>query len=454
MSFSRRQFLRTLATATLLPKVSWGAPRAKKRVLVIGAGMAGLAAARKLRNSGDVSVRVIEARDRIGGRIRTERRPGGIVFEHGANWLHEGLTNPLVPLARTFGLTMVPSDNWSSIRTADATTAFTPEAQDNLTRFYQTQMKKLAAFAAAGKPSLARAIESALLPSLGEKDRKLLLHEFRAFIEDDYAADADEIDFGYWKKFPAEAGQDQLLPGGYDRLVARLARGLDVLVNRRVDTIVATERGVTVRAGTDSWDADHVLVTVPVGVLKAATIRFDPPLPSWKTDAISRIGFGSFEKLFVIAKKPVWGREDSWLDVADDDPITPTTLFNLAKYAPATKAVIALGSGSYARRWRDLGTDKLRDHVARALRLFSREAVEVEEAFATDWQNDPFSRGAYSFPSVHEHDDDRESLRKPISEGRVFFAGEATDYEEMGSVHAAFGSGIRAAGEILAARAR
>src|SRR5437899_670739 len=96
---TRRHFLQTLAAASLAPPLSWAGGPGKKRVLVIGAGMAGIAAARRLQESGHASVIVLEARDRIGGRIHTEHRADGTVRERGANWLHEGRTNPLVPIA-------------------------------------------------------------------------------------------------------------------------------------------------------------------------------------------------------------------------------------------------------------------------------------------------------------------------------------------------------------------
>ncbi|MGZ3654965.1 MAG: flavin monoamine oxidase family protein [Bdellovibrionota bacterium] len=449
MNSSRRRFLRLALAATVLPRfslaASLGAPR--KKVLILGAGMAGISAAQLLRDKADVLI--LEARDRIGGRIHTQRRSDGTVIEHGANWLHSGNTNPLVPLCRDLQIPTVESDNWSSIVRATRHGLVSPEMQKKLDREFDEQVKRLVRATPTGKPSLGQVVRNIILPGLGNTEKKNFLHTLRTDIEDDYGDDIDKIDFAYWQADPTEEGFDRLIPGGYDTLVNRLAEGTPILTGKAIDTVKAGPRGVVVYAGKERWSADHVIITAPVGVLKAGVIRFDPPLPAWKAEAIQRIGFGTFEKAFMTVREVTWGNENSWFDYFDDDPMRLASLFNLAKYEPNSRAVIGLDAGDSARRWAAEPDKVILARVKAAMQPFARAPFEMTDFFRTRWHSDPFTRGAYSYPAATELAGDRERLRESVHDGRVLFAGEATELDQVGTVHAAYLSGRAAAREIL-----
>jgi len=449
MNSSRRRFLRLALAATVLPRFSLaaalGGPR--KKVLILGAGMAGISAARLLRGKADVLV--LEARDRIGGRIHTQRRSDGTVIEHGANWLHSGKSNPLVPLCRDLKIPTIASDNWSSVLRATKQGPVSPEVQKKLDREFDAQVKRLLRATPSGKPSLGQVVEKVILPGLNETEKKNFLHALRTNIEDDYGDDIDKIDFAYWQADPTEEGFDRLIPGGYDTLVNRLAEGTTILTGKKVDTVQVGHRGVTLHAGEEKWNANYVIITAPVGLLKAGVIRFDPVLPSWKTETIERIGFGTFEKAFMTVREVTWGHDISWFDYFDDDPMRLASLFNLAKYESDSRAVIGLDAGDSARRWAGESDKVILARVSAAMQPFARSPFEVTDFFRTHWHSDPLTRGSYSYPAATELVGDRERLRKSVHDGHVLFAGEATELDQVGTVHAAYDSGRAAAREIL-----
>lgn len=424
-----------------------GRKNRKPRVLIIGAGISGIAAARELASGGQVDVLIVEARNRIGGRIFTETRAPGFVLEHGANWLHDGKNNPLVKIARSYGLEVVPCDNWSSITHAsEGKRAPDAVGAANLlhNKFLSARLQQMKV--AAGK-SLGDVLD-AFLPTLAPDEARLFRHYVRTYIEEDFGASANHIDFANWRDNPSEPGDDQLLTGGYGPLVQKLADGLAIETGHAVTSIAVNGAGVSVRAGEKVWHADRVLVTTPIGVLRSGKIKFEPGLPPWKSELFNRIGFGHFEKFFLMAKKTTWEQDHIWFDNYSAGAADVASAFNLAKFLPATRGLIGLGAGETAKLWREHGEEALAKGLAESMRAFSSAAVEVESTLLTDWANDPFSLGSYSFPSSAEKDGDRALLARPVFDSRVHFAGEATDPDDMGSVHAAYKSGRKAAKEI------
>jgi len=467
MTLTRREFLqRTAQASALFPFAARAAiglngrasSESRPRVLIVGAGMAGLAAARTLAQSGRARVTVLEARDRIGGRIATFCGPRGEVFELGANWIHHADEhNPLFAVCKRYGLQTVLADNWTSYGIHTKKGPYTSDQVEEIEDFFEEEVKRLRQGGKAGGPgplSVREAFEKKVFPRLSAKQKAWVLHKMRTSIEDDYGVPCEELSFPLWVNDDPESGGDHILPGGYSRLVERLAadvpdpRDLEIVLSAPAHEVQVTSRGASVTTAKGVWSGDRVIVTVPLGVLKARKIAFSPALPEWKTQVIERVGFGQFEKAFMTFPKVFWRRDLSWFEYQDPDPLRVATVFNVEKFARGSDALIGLVSGSAARHWNEAEPHQVRRRFLETLRPLGLGKNAPSYFEYTRWARDPWALGSYSHLSVHERAGDRELLRRPVHE-RIHFAGEATDTKSYGTTHGAYQSGLAAAGECL-----
>ncbi len=238
-----------------------------RTVAIIGAGMAGLSAGQALHRDGRI-VTVIEARDRIGGRIWTDTSLGA-PLDLGASWIHGDVDNPLMDLARQIGAQTRPTSDSYVIRGADGRALRDSEAPAWLDEVVTTQHSAGAALA-------------------------------------DINTRAYWIDLDY-------DGDDMLLPRGYAPFVNALARDLDIRLDQQVAKITQTTSGVAI----DGAPFDAVVVTVPLGALKAGAIRFDPPLPAQKQTAIDRLQMGVLDKLYLRYPAVFWDADKTWIITAE-----------------------------------------------------------------------------------------------------------------------------------------
>lgn len=219
------------------------------------------------------------------------------------------------------------------------------------------------------------------------------------------------------------AGGDHIVDGGYRTVVDTLSQGLDIAPGTPVSRIAHSPGGVTVRTAGGPIDASHAIVTVPLGVLKAGSVSFDPVLPSSKLEAIGRLGFGRFEKVVLVFEERFWGE-------------------NLG-------GGLAVLSGFGTDRSFPLFVD-LSDFAGATRQLESglgRPVPAPAGTLATQWATDPYSLGSYSFVPVGSSREDMDELAEPVG-GRLPFAGEATVADHPQSVHGAFMSGLREARRI------
>jgi monoamine oxidase/CRP-like cAMP-binding protein len=434
----------------------------RRGVLVVGAGMAGLAAARALAER-DFEVVVLEARDRIGGRTYT--RDG---IDEGAHWIHTTDGNPMMRLARDLGVgtLFVGGDStfaggWEALALhAEGGRVLSGEEKlrsiltadrvwDDLDALRRQHL-------AAGWEdiSLREALDQVVSAgALSDADRLAVEWNMAAVARDDAAADLDKISFLWGDEgYEVYGYGDSVLDEGYGALVERLAAGLDVRLEHVVETIdYHGSAGTRVRVTTNRgvFEADAVVVTLPLGVLKAGAVAFTPPLPRPKLDAIERLGVGHLVKVLVRFVEPFWQRSQysfgCYFDPVDDHPVTLNCLWPTHRLP----VFVMLVGGARAREiegWSDADT---RTWAMRVLRTtFGQEAVpEPVEVRRTGWGQDPLSRGAYSYVAVGSTPQDMETLAEPIGE-RVFFAGEATYRHHWATTHGAYVSGLRAAARI------
>jgi polyamine oxidase len=437
-------------------KIGAAVPGAVARVIVVGAGVAGLTAARALRLAG-VEVVVLEAKDRVGGRTHTVD-VAGAAADLGAAWVHPGYRSPLWPILKAAGATLAPAKVTEMYRNASffdlpagafAGPALTKEFQDALSRF-DTQVGALAASRLGAILTLEQGI-ARLMPDVSP----LVRNTMGRFLASFDGSSADQVGLAAFADFYLDQAlreRDKFPSGGYRSLVGFLASGLDIRLSTPVQAIHDTGAGIEVLAGEEVHRASHVIVTVPLGVLKANAVRFMPALTADKQRAIQTIGFGVFEKVALGYDRVFWAPSPSGgyaiADVAADQWLS---LLDLDRWQQRP-ALVAVTTGRHALSVLRVSPQDRAAQVAAIVKAaFGRDTPDPVSFAASDWHGDPYTRGCYS--NVPRNADGREFVSAIVAlsrpQGRVLFAGEATSVEHLAIVDGAFESGVREAKRLL-----
>ena len=413
------------------------------RVIVVGAGVSGLVAARALQLAG-VEVEVVEGRDRIGGRTHTVDL-GDAAVDLGASWIHPGMDSTMIPLVQEIGIEPMPAALTNIV--VNAVTFPNAADRDALS------MAMAGVFMGATGDVPARANLTAamatLLPAIDENVRGTL----GALLALNEGKDAEEIDFATFTAmfFGGEAHDDVMPRGGYRGLVDYLAGDLTVHLSQPVTRVEQHDDSVTVHTTAGSFTGSHVLVTVPLGVLKADTIAFDPPLPAPQRDAVARVGFGTLEKVALLYPRRVLPSHTTVID--SPSPDWPMLFDYSAWYG--VPVVVALVAGAHGRALADMSEDKrvasLHDVVCA---IAGPDTPEPIAYATTSWATDPFLLGCYANinpqSTPEQHVADVTTLGTP--HGRVLFAGEHTCVEGTSTVDSAWLTGVREAARLLQRR--
>jgi monoamine oxidase len=316
---SRRGFLAataSLAGGGLAAACAPGSPPPpdNKAALVVGAGMAGLSAARSLADAG-WPVRVIEARDRIGGWVHTSR-DWGVPLEMGASWIHGATDNPLTELARQARARLVPTDYYGWAKLA-VDPRLPPLEYDPET--WRTFVKRARGRIDGG--SLGTAVDAAATRArLSDSERAQLGFYITTEIEDEYAAGADDLSANTFDHGEYADGDQDVVTSGYDALPRLLAEGLQIQLKTPVTAITRRDNSVVVRAAGRSFEGPAAIVTVPLGVLKSGAIAFDPPLPDPQLRAVNALGFGVLSKSFFRFSRRSWNAENAFYQYIGAEP--------------------------------------------------------------------------------------------------------------------------------------
>ena len=456
MTLNRRAFIKVAGAAAAVVACS-PATRAvaatRQRVLVVGAGMAGMAAARQLVDAGH-TVTVLEARNRLGGRIHTSNVWADAPIDLGASWIHETQGNPLTSLASQAGARTITTD-YASFATYDASLGQIATGSGSAYTAMQTKVDAAikAGYNTNKDTALRTTLESSLkLSTLTEPNKRLANHFIVSLADDEYAGDSAELSSWYWDSMGGYSGLDAVLPDGYIALVNHLATGINVQLNRTVTSIAYTSTGVTVTTSGGTFTGDRVIVTVPLGVLKKNAITFSPALSSTKTTAISKLGMGTgtLSKVFLRFPSVFWDDVD-WIEyvASTADRGRFHQWLNVARVSGGKPILLGFLGGFYAQSAEAMTDQQIVDAAMGPLRTTYGASIPNPVAWQIPrWSTDPFSYGSYSFNKLNSTPSMRNNLAADVSK-RVFFAGEATHKTLFATVHGAFLSGQRAATEIM-----
>ena len=406
-------------------------------VAVIGAGAAGLAAARVLSGAGK-RVCVLEARPRVGGRVYTLHHSDlPLPIELGAEFVHgeSAATFRIVDAAALIACEL-PDDHWWS-----------RDGKREEIRDFWGRIDAIRSKIGALKRDISFA-EFLRTQKFPPRTRELACN----FAEGYHAAHADRISARVLRSADSEQaepdGNKQFrIANGQDALIEWLRAGLDPdRVELRLNTPVeriAWEKGAVVID--DNLRAKAAVITLPIGVWKAGTVQFDPPLPE-KEAAIAKLEAGHVVKI-AFRFRERWWDELNFLHTTDRFmPVWWTT-------APVRSPILVGWAGGHAAdAMRAEGEDAMIDRALGAMASafgVSRKKIDglLAGTFTHDWQKDPFSRCAYSYAAVGG-ENAHAALAKPVRQ-TLFFGGEATSGDQTGTVAGAVDSGLRAARETL-----
>ena len=492
----------------------------RKKVIVVGAGPAGLTAARHLQRHG-FSVIVLEARSRIGGRVYTDHSSLSVPVDLGASIITgveadldtERRPDPSSLVCAQLGLELTVLNSDCPLYDIVTGQKVPADLDETLEAEYNSLLDDMVLIVAqkgehAKKMSLEEGLEYALkkhrVPRLASNytgneqqnldkppldseknivdgkiiesngsieevlsplERRIMDWHF-AHLEYGCAAMLKEVSLPYWNQddvYGGFGGAHCMIKGGYSSVVESLGEGLHILLNQVVTDVSYSSKDAggsgsqckKVKVSTSNgseFSGDAVLITVPLGCLKAEAINFSPQLPQWKHSSIQRLGFGVLNKVILEFPEVFWDDSVDYFGATSEQQDWRGLCFmfwNLKKTVGAP-VLIALVVGKAAIDHQDLSAS---DHVNHALlvlrKLFGETSVpDPVASVVTNWGKDPFSYGAYSYVAVGASGEDYDILGRPV-ENCLFFAGEATCKEHPDTVGGAMMSGLREAVRII-----
>ena len=404
--------------------------------LIIGAGAAGLAAARRLQAAGQ-AVLVLEAAQRVGGRAWTDTTSFSAPIDRGCGWLHQADRNPFTPMARTMGASLLPHDdapwhlytNGQRLPPHEETQAL--DAVDTLEQRIDAHQGADTALSTLVDPSLwAERWASETLGPLdaGADSRQLSIHGLQQH---------------------GLTRPNWLVREGFGTVVASLAQGVPVALGERVREIDSRGPRVRVQTTGGTVEAHSCIVTVSTGVLRAESMRFLPGLPLDTLRALDALPMGHFAKIILDFDAPLPGLPTSGWVMESQAPAGQTMHFLCHPFG--SNLVVGLVGGAYGEALARLPEDlAVQEGLARLVQCVGPLPQRLVRGAFTNWAHDPLHWGGYAYLTPGGGAA-RQMLGTPVHE-RLYFAGEAVAQDLAQTCGGAFLSGQQAADQILQRR--
>jgi polyamine oxidase len=455
-------------TKEMLRKMTFPTPAPK--VIVVGAGIAGLSAAQRLKGAG-FEVVVLEARDRVGGRVNTSTNPSGTTIDLGAAWIH-GNWAEFETLVAGMGLPTANTDfkSMTHFRALPSTpTIVTSTIFDDM----KAKLIDCIGWNAFLNPrwSMQHTIDIHYFTGgFGRYSQDFVNSFTTAAIDTEFANTASKIpveaaleevpwpsDKTAWDVFFSSSESDNTaFPTGFGQVAEQLAAGLDIRLGDPITAINYSGSSVTVTTSATTHTADHVILTVPIGVLKANAITFTPTLPTVKANAIARLGSGLLNKVFLEfpTGTQFWPSNQAVLCTSSTTRGAFSTFINLQHITgkPILMGWLVGDAASAREGWTDAQIQG--EAMTRLRSTVSATAPDPISVVVTRWGQDPYARGSYSTFTTTTLLGDRALLRSPLAGNKLLFAGEATMDSGFAQVPGAYTSGKREAERLIGAYAQ
>ena len=402
-------------------------------VVIVGAGTAGLSAAKTLKKFG-YSVIVLEAEAFVGGRCRTDNSTFKIPFDVGGSWLHSAKINPLARLAEKHGVCL-HKENWDWTWIYSNGALLSPPQVKEYSKYHTSMWQEINK---AGAEDIDQSVEKTLPNSPWKKLVKNLIAPMLG-ADPDVVSSADVYQY-------ADAKGDWLLAGGLGAFIKNLHSDVDVVINCPVSKIDYSGDGVKVESSAGSINAKYVILTVSTGVLAAEHIKFIPQLPKWKLEAINLLPTGLLNKIGLEFDTSWQGAQQGQVAnylVNDSDFCT----INFGFYN--TNLAVGFVAGRFAEQLENEGVGAATNFCLEGLKaIFGNNVTKyIHKTTETAWKGNLYTLGSYSY-ALPGSADARLLLSKTLAD-RVFFAGEATMLNAQATVHGAYLSGIEVAEKIV-----
>lgn len=443
---------------------------ATTEVIVIGGGVAGLTAARELRTKFNYNVIVLEARNRIGGRIHSDSSTFGSTntstIDLGAAWIHGySQENPLFQIVKECNSETFQTDDDDIIfYNADTGGIVNDNEADKAHALFEILLKKASKFADKKEKdiSLYSALEKSS-PSLFQSP--LIQFQLSSYIEYDFGASSKELSAWYYDDDKAYKGVDVLFPHqGYSQLVEYISKNIRIDKQVVVSLIDYSGKnkpdssrgggygGVIIHTNRGMYKARYVICTLPIGVLQTQDVTFHPALHIAKTNAIHRLGSGLVNKVILQFDTCFWPSNVQYFGICHNTPSKYSYFMN-CKLFTQENILQTVILGNDAKLVEQQTDEEIQSDIMIILRhIFQHTNTKSSipdptKILVTRWGQDIHSRGSYSYNKVGATKHDFTMISKSVN-NVLYFAGEHTCCDYRGSAHGAYLSGIRVAKEI------
>jgi predicted NAD/FAD-dependent oxidoreductase len=367
----------------------------------------------------------------------------------GASWIHGSWGNPLADLAKRAGARTLPTRYKSSIE-YDTNGQSLPDAKKKKLREFARRIT--AALKMAQSADRDESVETVVRDALNweqrsEADCQMLNFILNSTLEHEFAGSASALSAHWYDAGLSFRGDDLIFPDGYSAISDHLSRGLVIKLGERVQRVSWEKAGSIVLTDQGKYHADHVIVTLPLGVLKANNVVFEPGLPEKKQRAITALGMGVLNKCFLRFRKAFWPTEFDWMEYVPAEMGLWVEWVNFSRLS-SVPILLGFNAADVGRKLENWTDQRIVESAMETLRTIFGTSIPDPIAYQiTRWASDPYALGSYSFNALGSRPRMRDDLASSIG-GRIFFAGEATSQQYPGTVHGAYLSGLRVAREI------
>jgi len=423
-------------------------PESAETVLIIGAGIAGLAAANELLAHGFKPI-VIEANSTIGGRIHTDRSLGSPV-ELGAMYIFGAENNPMVKLAEELSLPPMSVDYDNSYLYGSDGLLLPDVEQERIFREVEKINDSIETMIDGidDDASVAQLLAQITTGSNESAFDGQVKNYFAAKAKISSGAELNKLSVFYHNDDYDFDGPPLYMPTGFDGIIEQLSKGLDIRRSEVARKIAIEKNKCALYTDKKKYKADRVIVTASLGVLKNNSINFQPGLPKKKLDAIKNLEMGCENRIALKFPSAFWPTDREFIELISAEKSGVDTFLNLSHIANQSVLVgtVAANQAQKLERKSNSAIGKLIHNDLKA--IFGNNIPQPERVISSRWTSEPHIHGAFSFVPLGGTSDEYEVLAESVAD-RIFFAGEATSVAYRATVHGAYLSGIREARKII-----